>query len=129
VDTNKKERQYDAKYALDNPKGVRMLLDDYNALIERQYKGDYDAVVILADLATAINKAGLTDKQFAVLRLIYAEDLTQEKAGEWLGITKQTVNRCLKILDVKIARVYEYWARRNEGYSLHYTEEMEEFIS
>lgn len=53
-----------------------------------------------------------------MLRLVYCEDKSQKEAADIIGITKQTVNRCLGIVDTKIARVYEAWARRSEGYSL-----------
>jgi hypothetical protein len=48
VDLSQKERSLDAKYpALDSPANLRILLSDYHALINRQYQGDYDAVVLL----------------------------------------------------------------------------------
>jgi DNA-directed RNA polymerase specialized sigma subunit len=131
TDLHVKERTLDAKYlpvnghALDSADGLRILLSDYHALVNRQYMGDYDAVVILIDLATAIAKAGLTDKQRTALALVYGEDLTQEEAGKRLICTKQTVNRLINIATVKIARIYEYWARHGEGYSITPEEETE----
>lgn len=119
VDTHSKERALDSKYpALDNADGLRILLGDYHALLERQYAGDYDAVVILADLATAIDRAGLTDRQHETLRLVYEEDLSQVETGDRLGVSKQTVNRLINVALAKVARVFEKWARYGEGYSL-----------
>lgn len=112
------DRTYSARYALDSAAGVRQLLSEYHALVGRQYQGDYDAVVILADLATAIAGAGLTDRQREALRLIFVEDLTQKAAGERMGVGKQTVNRLINVALTKVARVYEYWARHGEGYSI-----------
>ncbi|WP_102271291.1 sigma factor-like helix-turn-helix DNA-binding protein [Cytobacillus massiliigabonensis] len=119
TDVNAKERTLESKYlALDNPAGVRMLLGDYHALTERQYAGDYDAVVILVDLATAIERAGLTGRQAEALDCVFIEDLTQVETANRLGCSKQTVNRLTSVAIAKIARVYEKWARYGEGYSL-----------
>lgn len=118
IDTNAKERALEQRYALDNPDGVKRLLRDYHALVERQYDGDYDAVILLVDLATAIEKAGLTDRQRQALTLVYFEDLTQADAGERMSASKQTVNRLVTVATAKVARVYEVWARMGEGYAL-----------
>lgn len=48
------ERRLSERYALDNPSGVKLLLSEYHALQERQYQGDVDAIILLADLSTAI---------------------------------------------------------------------------
>lgn len=125
IDTHTKERSLDVKYhALDSADGVRQLLGDYHALCERRYKGDYAASDILIDLQTAIERAGLTGRQRQALRLVFVDDLTQTDAGIALGrltgkqSSKQTVNRLIAVATAKIARVYEYWARHGEGYSL-----------
>lgn len=121
IDTHAKERTLEAKYhALDDPQGVKQLLGDYNALVQRQYQGDYDAIVILVDLATAIERAGLTDRQRQALALVYEEEYTQVETADELGISKQTVNRLISVATAKVARVYEAWARMGEGYSLGY---------
>ena len=120
IDTHSKERTLDAKYpALDNPTGLRILLSDYHALINRQYQGDYDAVVLLADLATAIAMARLTDRQREALRLVYEEDLTQEEAGKRLGIAQKNVSEALDRAIENIAEVYYYWSRHGEGYAIN----------
>jgi DNA-directed RNA polymerase specialized sigma24 family protein len=98
---------------------VRLLLGDYHALKLRRYNGDTSASDILIDMATAINRAGLTDRQRQALRLVYFDDLTQVDAGITMQCSKQTVNRLVDIATVKIARVYEFWARHGEGYALN----------
>lgn len=119
VDTQSKDRAITTKYkALDSAEGVRILLSDYNALRLRRYTGDTAASDILIDLETAVERAGLTDRQRQALRLVYREDMTQTDAGDVLGIRKDVVNRHIKIAETKIARVYEFWARHSEGYSL-----------
>jgi DNA-directed RNA polymerase specialized sigma subunit len=119
IDKNAKERALDAKYSgLDSPDQVKRLLRDYNALKARQYAGDYDAVILLVDLATAIEKAGLTKRQREALTLVYFEDLSQVEAGERMGASKQTVNRLVTVATAKVARVYEEWARSGEWYAI-----------
>lgn len=117
-DKQAKMRTYEARFAINSPDGVKRLLRDYHALVERQYDGDYDAVILLVDLATAIEKAGLTERQREALTLVYFEDLSQVEAGERMGVSKQTVNRLVTVATAKVARVYEVWARMGEGYAI-----------
>jgi DNA-directed RNA polymerase specialized sigma24 family protein len=125
IDTNAKERSLEAKYpALDNPAGLRILLSDYHALLNRQYQGDYSAVDILVDLRRAIDMAQLTGRQSEALRLVYEEDLTQEEAGKrltgpnGLGIRQDVVSYHVDRAIEAVAEVYWYWARHDEGYSV-----------
>ena len=86
-------------------------------MIIRQYQGDYDAVVLLADLATAIEMAQLTGRQSEALRLVYHEDLTQEEAGKRMGLDKPGVNNLLDRAIEGISEVYYYWCGHGEGYA------------
>jgi DNA-directed RNA polymerase specialized sigma24 family protein len=123
IDVNAKERSLDQRYpALDNPQNLRILLSDYHALVNRQYMGDYDAVVLLADLATATAMAGLTERQRQALRLVYEEDLTQEEAGRRMGIRQDVVSYHVDRAIEAVAEVYWYWTRHDEGYSVGNTE-------
>jgi RNA polymerase sigma factor (sigma-70 family) len=111
------ERNFEEKYpALDSPANLRILLSDYHALINRQYQGDYDAVVLLADLSTAIAMAQLTDRQRQALRLVYEEDLTQEEAGKRMGIGRRAVGYHVEDAIETISEIYYYWANHGEGY-------------
>jgi RNA polymerase sigma factor (sigma-70 family) len=122
IDTNAKERSLEARYpALNNPAGLRILLSDYHALQERQYAGDYDATVILVDLATAIDKASLTGRQAEALRLVYEEDLTQEEAGRRMKISQQAVEQHVSKAVEAIADIYYYWSGHGEGYTVGIT--------
>lgn len=119
IDTHSKERALSTKYrALDNPEGVRILLGDYHALKILRFNGDTAASDILIDLETAIDGAGLTDRQRQVIRKVFAEDMSQVDTAHELRVSKQTINRLITVSLVKIARVYEFWARHSEGYSL-----------
>src|SRR5690625_3788276 len=122
-DITEKGRQLSERYALDSPTGVRKLLRDYYALIERQYLGDYDATVILVDLAEAIERARLTRRQRQALYYVYMRDLTQEKAAEEIGLSgKAAVSLRLRRAEEAIAEQFEYWARMGEGYAINETE-------
>jgi RNA polymerase sigma factor (sigma-70 family) len=119
-DLHVNERSLEAKYpALDSPANLRILLSDYQALINRQYQGDYDAVVLLVDLRKAISMAQLTGRQSEALRLVYEEDLTQEEAGKRMGIAQKNVSEALDRALENIAEVYYYWSRHGEGYAIH----------
>jgi RNA polymerase sigma factor (sigma-70 family) len=124
--TNKPDqhRKYESQYpALDNPTGLRILLSDLHALRQRRYAGDTAASDILIDLATAIERAGLTDRQRQAIDLVYGEDLTQRDAGERLGIAQNTLSEALERALENIAEIYFYWAKHGEGYSVGTTKE------
>jgi DNA-directed RNA polymerase specialized sigma24 family protein len=112
-DLHENERQYEAAYpGLDTSTGVKALLRDWTKLRLNAYdKGDYDALVLLIDLEAAMRRARLTDKQSEVLRLVYAEDLTQAKAAELLAIEQHTVSGYANNAATKIAKIYGKWAR------------------
>uniref|UniRef100_UPI00403F3EC2 sigma factor-like helix-turn-helix DNA-binding protein n=1 Tax=Aeribacillus sp. FSL K6-8210 TaxID=2954683 RepID=UPI00403F3EC2 len=86
---------------------VRELLRNYHKITERQFKGDYDAIILLADLATAIELADLTDRQRECLRLVYVDGLGENEVARVLGIARNTVNVHLNTACNKIAEVYE----------------------
>jgi DNA-directed RNA polymerase specialized sigma24 family protein len=120
IDTHAKERSLDQRYpALDNPANLRILLSDYHALLNRQYQGDYDAVVLLADLRKAVEMAQLTGRQSEALRLVYEEDLTQEEAGKRLGVNRIVVLEHVEKAIEAISEVYYYWSRHGEGYAIN----------
>lgn len=117
IETGKAERLIDAQYTgLHSPHQVKRLLRDYHALRQRQYAGDYDAVILLTDLATAIERAGLTERQRQALTLVYGVDLTQDDAAKELGITRQAIALYVDNAAEKIAEIYEAWAWKGEGY-------------
>lgn len=125
IDKTAKERALDAKYSgLDSPDQVKRLLRDYNALKARQYDGDYDAVVLLADLQTAIKRAGLTDRQRQAIELVLMGDLKQKDAAKRLAISRQAVALYVDYAAKKIAEIYEEWAKAGEGYSFAEWEEI-----
>lgn len=125
IDKTAKERALDAKYSgLDSPDQVKRLLRDYSALKARQYDGDYDAVILLADLETAIKRAGLTDRQRQAIELVLMGDLKQKDAAKRLAISRQAVALYVDYAAKKIAEIYEEWAKAGEGYSFAEWEEI-----
>jgi DNA-directed RNA polymerase specialized sigma24 family protein len=88
-------------------------------LLNRQYQGDYDAVVLLADLRCAIEKAGLTARQAEALRLVYELDLTQEEAGRRMGVHRIVVLEHIEKAIEAISEIYYYWANHGEGYAIN----------
>jgi len=98
VDLHRKEREYDAKYAMDLPEGVRRFLTDYHSLHRKAYEeSDYDALLTLLDGEQALREAQLTEKQFSALKLTLVNGYTQEEAAEMLGLAgKPGVNNLVK---------------------------------
>ena len=117
IDLHRKDREFEAAYALDNAEGVKTLLSDYPKFVSRKRLGEYEAAEVLIDLHNAIELANLTDRQCEAIRLVYFEDLTQVEAGKRMGIAKQNVEAYISNAARKIADIYYYWAGHGEGYS------------
>ena len=67
-DKSAAHKRYETRYAgLTTGKQVRLLLRDIHALRIRAEQGDFAAVDVLADLTTAVTRAGLTARQWAKL--------------------------------------------------------------
>lgn len=81
---------------------ARAILTNYHALTERQYVGDTDAICALLDLATAVERAKLTDRQAQALRLVYGEGMTQKDAGLAMGVSQPAVNGLLRAAESSI---------------------------
>jgi DNA-directed RNA polymerase specialized sigma24 family protein len=111
VDLWRLERQYDVKYPMDNPFGVRAILEDYHSLWECTVtEGDYDALIVVLDFVSALDGARLTSKQKRALYFVYMEKMTQEEAAAELGYSdKSAIN---KLLDRAISKIAEA-----QGYS------------
>ncbi|WHX88944.1 sigma factor-like helix-turn-helix DNA-binding protein [Bacillus paralicheniformis] len=118
IDLHRKDREFEATYALDNAEGVKTLLSDYPKFVSRKRLGEYEAAEVLLDLHNAVELADLTDRQREAIRLVYFEDLTQVEAGKRMGIAKQNVEAYISKAAEKIADIYYYWAGHNEGYSM-----------
>jgi DNA-directed RNA polymerase specialized sigma24 family protein len=99
-----------------------LLLADYHALVQRQYAGDYDAVVILADLQRAIDMAALTWRQKSAIHYVFIEQWTQKDSANVLGVPEQTLSDRIQAALTRIADIYESWAWQGEGYVVYQTE-------
>ncbi|MBS0046382.1 DUF134 domain-containing protein [Bacillus velezensis] len=117
VDLHRKDREFNAAYALDDAEGVKLLLADYQKFVSRKRCGDYAAVEVLIDIHKAIELAGLTDRQRQAIELVYFGELTQTEAGERMGIAQKNVNEALDRASEKLADIYYYWAGHGEGYT------------
>ncbi|MBS2764145.1 sigma factor-like helix-turn-helix DNA-binding protein [Bacillus licheniformis] len=118
IDLHRKDREFEAAYALDNSEGVKTLLSDYPKFVSRKRLGEYEAAEVLLDLHNAIELANLTDRQREAVRLVYFEDMTQVEAGKRMEIGQDAVFKHIDAAANKIADIYYYWAGHNEGYTM-----------
>lgn len=70
------------------------------------YSSPFHKIDKLIDLERAMNAANLTDRQRQAVELVYFGDMTQEEAGEVMGVKKHTVNGHLTIALRKIKESY-----------------------
>lgn len=109
VDTEKQARAYEVKYALNDAAGVKALLRDRHRIAERRYKGDTAASDILIDLHSAINSAGLTERQTEAIAWVYGRDITQAKAAGIMKIAQKNVSEAIDRAAEAIAGVFARW--------------------
>lgn len=117
IDLHRKDREFNAAYALDNAEGVKLLLADYQKFVSRKRCGDYAAVEVLIDIHKAIDLAGLTDRQRQAIELVYFGELTQAEAGGRMGVGQDAVSKLIDGATEKLADIYYYWAGHGEGYT------------
>ncbi|GAA0840547.1 hypothetical protein GCM10008915_36300 [Bifidobacterium pullorum subsp. gallinarum] len=120
VDTEKQARAYEVKYALNDAAGVKALLRDRHRIGERRYKGDTAASDIIIDLHSAINSAGLTDRQTEAIAWVYGVDLTQKDAAALMAVSREAITQFIGEAAAKIAAVFARW---------EYGEVMVEYLS
>ena len=96
-DKSAAHKRYETRYAgLTTGKQVRLLLRDIHALRIRAEQGDFAAVDVLADLTTAVTRAGLTARQWEAVENVYLRDMTQEDAGRAMGVSRQSMYEYLE---------------------------------
>lgn len=100
---------YSQTYRLSTPAGVKALLRDRHRIAARRFKGDTAASDIIIDLHSAINSAGLTERQLEAVAWVFGVDVTQAKAAEIMGISQKNVNEYLEIAVDRITDVYKRW--------------------
>lgn len=97
---------------------ARALLRNYHALVERAYKGDYDAIIALVDLETAIRCASLTERQAEAIRLYYIEGYfediyeagdTQTQTARLMGVGQSSLSITLARAERRINSVLNSW--------------------
>lgn len=110
IDTTEKERNLTVKYALNDAAGVKSLLRDRYRIAARRERGDYAACDILIDLNSAIESAGLTERQTEAVALVYGKwQLTQTEAAGVMGIAQKNVSEYLDVACERIASVFKRW--------------------
>ncbi|WP_128893612.1 sigma factor-like helix-turn-helix DNA-binding protein [Longirhabdus pacifica] len=125
VEMMEKMNLYMVKYALDEEKGIRRLLQDKYLIAERRYKGDTAASDVLLDLELAIKSAYLTEKQRHVIHFLYGESqMTQTEVANKLRVSQKQISIHLRAAIKKITKVYKTW-RYNEIEMLVVVDDME----
>jgi len=109
VDLTEQSRKYTVTYALNTAAGVKRLLRDRHKIVVRRFSGDTAASDILIDLHSAIESAGLTDRQAEAVALVYGLDVTQAEAARVMSVSQQAVQQSVDAAAERIAAVYARW--------------------
>lgn len=110
VDIEKGHRNLSVRYALNDRDGVHAILRDLHHLRSSRYeRGDYAACDVLIDLAEAIERAGLTDREREALYYVYERELDTVETGQAMGVSKQRVGQLVGNGLDQVATIYEAW--------------------
>jgi len=109
LDMMKHARRYAQEYALNTSTGVKQLLRDQHRISARRGRGDMSASDILIDLNSAIQLAGLTNRQREAVAWIYENDATQQAAAEMMGIRKDSVKDLIADGVDRITAIFVQW--------------------
>lgn len=88
---------------------ARALLENHDALVQRRYVGDMAASDELLDLATAIEKAGLTERQAQVIKLRYVDGWETDQLVRRFGSTRQALEFVEKLAIAKLDAIFGRW--------------------
>ncbi|MCR8983071.1 RNA polymerase subunit sigma [Brevibacillus laterosporus] len=110
VDIEKGHRNLSVRYALNDRDGVHAILRDIHQLRSSRFeRGDYAACDVLIDLAEAIERAGLTNREREALYYVYERELDTVETGKAMGISPQKAGLRVRNGLERIAKVYEIW--------------------
>jgi predicted DNA-binding protein (UPF0251 family) len=126
VDIATQGRNYSVKYALNDAAGVKSLLRDRHRISSARFRGDTSASDILIDLHSAMNSAGLTERQTEAIAWVYGLDLTQKEAAAIMDIAQKNVSEAIDRAVENIAEVYRRWEYGEITVECEATEEAEE---
>lgn len=109
IDLEKQSRFYSQTYTLGDPVGVKALLRDCHLLGSRRFKGDTAASDILIDLHSAIESAGLTERQAEAIAWVYERDLSQAQTARMMRIRPDSVQDLIAAATGRIAAIFRQW--------------------
>lgn len=88
---------------------ARAILQQYDALAQRRYDGSIDAIEELVDLASAVEKAGLNERQATAISLVFIAGHSQQSAADTMGLSQPRIAKLLRDGIAKIDAVYDRW--------------------
>jgi predicted DNA-binding protein (UPF0251 family) len=95
-------------YAIQDARGVKALLSARHEInAERGHSTDAGATII--DLHSAIESAGLTDRQTEAIAWVYGVGTDQTAAARIMGISQKNVSAHIEVAAQRIAAVYKRW--------------------
>ncbi|MCR8938777.1 sigma factor-like helix-turn-helix DNA-binding protein [Brevibacillus laterosporus] len=110
VDIEKGHRNLSVRYALNDRDGVHAILRDIHHLRSSRFeRGDYAACDVLIDLAEAIERAGLTDREREALHYVYERDMTAREAARIMGINEPRAGTLIANGINRIVSVFSVW--------------------
>lgn len=108
IDVNANERKFETMFPMNTRDGVETFLSNYNHLEELMYmSGDYDALIMLVDFDTALEKSKLSLKEKLVLNLVFIQDMQRVDVAKIQNVKKQTIQKLVERATEKIAKYYD----------------------
>ncbi|NHN31148.1 sigma-70 family RNA polymerase sigma factor [Paenibacillus agricola] len=95
-------------YQITDSRAVKALLSARHEIAEARGH-DTDASATIIDLHTAIDSAGLTDRQAESIAWVYGVGVDQTAAARIMGISQKNVSAHIEVAAQRIAAVFKRW--------------------
>jgi DNA-directed RNA polymerase specialized sigma24 family protein len=95
-------------YLITTPAAVKALLSARHEINEARGH-DTDASATIIDLHSAIESAGLTDRQAEAIAWVYGVGVDQTKTAAIMGISQKNVSAHIEVAAQRIAAVFKRW--------------------
>ena len=107
IDINANERKLETMFPMHTRDGVEVFLENINHITQLTYfAGDIDALIMLIDFDSALEKAGLTLRELSIIEMVFMQDMKRVDVAKSLGVTKQTVQTWIIRSTDKLANYY-----------------------
>ena len=96
----------DFSTAMTTEQGITAIFENMHYLRAAAYEGDIDALVMIADIETAMEATKVSDRQRQAFELVILIGMTRQEAADIMEISQQAVSRLIRTLAKNVATYF-----------------------